>query len=259
MGFKLLIALLWLSIPLCCLLWLRQDMERFASDSASQRSKAASISAELSRHAAAAARELRRSRQLQTERELLEWRRNWQYLRRQADFALLPFDQQMLLYCPATGGLLLEQQEALSELLNSVESTARLLEQQLRAEELLREMSESQRIIKLYSRQYQLMPGGRGIYLNLQDELAKQETHYASQLRERNRLQQLGREQTSSAEQLERRIQSALTRSSTLLAEDSKQTYWADLQARWNRFDPREELSTLVTRLALGTTSATEQ
>lgn len=250
MAFKVFIVLLWLSVPVCGTLLVRADVQRFDAQSAAQRELAAQYSAELSRHSAAVMREARRISRQQGERGMLQWRRDWQVLRRGIERDIAAFDNAPLGYCPATSGMLLEQRATLSRLMDKAESGARDQEYLLRSEQLLSQMAEEQNMLRWYSRQYQQMPGGRGIYLNLQDELAKQETRYQSQHRERSRLRQAVSEQLAAAEQDERVLQAALSRSSILLAQDASQTYLEDMRERWQRFDLKDEIAALLTRLS---------
>lgn len=250
MGFKVFIVLLWLSVPCAGALLLRADMQRYERVSAGQRAVVQQRSAELSRRAAALARQARNLRHLRSADELRRWRQEWLGLTRAIERDLPALEAPTLAYCPAAGGMLLDQQAALADIQQQTESAVRDQEYLLRSEQVLLEMAEEQSLLGWYSRQYQYMPGGRGIYLNLQDELAKQETRYQQQSRERSRLQDAIWTQLTAAEQAERQLQEALERTPELLAIDAQQTYEGEMQARWERFDLREELTLLLTRLA---------
>jgi hypothetical protein len=252
--FKVLIVLLWAIVPLAAALLIRSDIQRFEGQSESQRTLAAGISAELSRHAAAVVREARRINRHGYSTSLLQWRREWQHLRRNIEASITKLESADLGYCPATSSMLQEQQATLKRLIENVESCARDQEYLQRSEAVLEQAIQEQRLLRFYSRQYQHMPGGRGIYLNLQEELAKQETRFQVQQRERNRLQQAVQEQLSEIEQTERALQSALSRCTFLLAQDASQTYLDDIRDRWERFSLRDELTRRLAALADTTT-----
>jgi hypothetical protein len=107
--------------------------------------------------------------------------------------------------------------------------------------DLAREIDRARGTAQFYQR-----IGAQGIYLLLMEDLAQLEDQYDRQLSERNRLAQAGLYGLDQARLDRDEIMTSLDSIQDALAADEQGTYTQALQARWQKFNLREELKHLV-------------
>lgn len=250
MAFKLFISLLWLSVPLVLWQWMLEDRERFASESRDQARSCMQRRAAIS---AAAAGLLRQGRQLEYCRDrqaLQRWNSVFSSEQRETQRAAAGFDRAALNLWPQSAEFLEKQLDTLDGLSRALAAAARDQEYYLRSEETLAQLEDDLEQIEMQSRYYRNMPGGRGIFLLLQEELAKLEGRLHQQHRETLRLRNAVRDAVLAAGTQEVALQAELNGLMQLMARDGDQSYASNLKRRLRHFDLHEALLRFIGDLA---------
>jgi hypothetical protein len=249
-GFKLVILLIWAMVPVALGVLVREDIAHFTAASRQQAQACRARSRDLAlytRNLIGQAREVEFER---TEFDLNQWQRNWRDTVRAKERAFKSYTQQRFDHCPATNRLLAAQEQRLQDLTSSVSSVARDQQYYIRGEDALAQIEQDIEVLTWQNNYYRSMPGGRGVYFYLQEELARVETRFDAQRREQDRLQSSVATQLRDTERTASQLLRDLEQTDQLLAQDGSASYVDDVRLRWEHFDLRKQVVMLLQRLS---------
>lgn len=250
MGFKFFILLIWAVVPVALGVLVREDMAHFALESEQQARACRARSRDLALFAHNLIGQAREVESERTEFDLNQWQRNWRDAVRAKERALAAYAQQPFDHCPATNKLLMYQEQRLGELVNAIAGAARDQQYYIRGEDAMAQIEQDLEVLTWQNNYYRSMPGARGVYFYLQEELARVETRFNAQTREQDRLQRSIASQLKDAERKASELLHDLEQTDQLLAKDGGASYSDDVRSRWQRFDLREQVVMLLQRLS---------
>jgi hypothetical protein len=239
--YRLVILLIWVSVPLSGWFMLRHDYELYKAACFAQREDSLKRSHLLSLYTRLMGAKANRVRYLNNVDDRREWEQDWRGLLRQRDnegSALRPITPA---YFPQTDQILLELEKDLSEQGDNIEQAVRSRGAIFQTEDGLQSLADDIRYQQGRAEFYRRR-GAQGIYLLLEEGLAQLEDRYQRLIGERNRLVRETEEALAEADKLQRNIERELTHLNSALNQDEQRTYYEELVERYQQFDLRVAL-----------------
>ncbi len=245
MSYKVFIVLVWLALPISAGLMLHEDHQRYELEGELQRAQSEAWEAHIGDYLRQASLQARDIEAFDDPYDRVRWEQSWRRvedLRRGEESRL---GKLTLSHYPQT-------QEALERALgmardqrSSISEAARLKDSYLSAAQALwqmqRDMDELEDTLRFWRFQQQI-----GIYLNLQDHLARMESAYRQRRSARNELVRNIQSALKEAEKLERVTLAELQHLDEYRSEDEALTYRAHLALRFRQFNLREEMLSML-------------
>lgn len=251
MGFKVFIALVWLTLPLSVVLMLHSDRQRYELEGQLQAAQTQSWEAHLGDYLRQAEIEGRRVGEFDSRRDHDSWALDWREMERQriADEQRLP--RLNFSHYPQTQAALEKVQGLSGEQRKSIQSAARLRQSYVDASEALWQLQHDMDRVEDLSRYWEFQQQ-MGIYLNLQDYLAQMESAYRQRRSARNQLMRQTADELRHADEARREALGELQRLPACRDEDEHMTYREHLAERYRSFDLKQELLALIGPLPAG-------
>ncbi|MCH7472177.1 hypothetical protein IIA79_04415 [bacterium] len=244
-GYKLLIALLWLSIPLSGLFMLRSDHSRYLQDSRAQAGSCWQLAEHLNEYTTlmgVMAGEVAGIEDIEARRE---WQGRWRGLMRERNNSAAAIGNPDLHYFPSTSNVLAQAQIWLKEQEAGIERAVRAKDEYIKLWRGLEELSSLIADLEGKAGYYKRM-GAEGIYLLLEEELARHEERLLQRLRSGRRLSSEAESNLEQADRLMRDILRELSHLRDKITADEEKTYRQELELRFAQFDIRSEMKQLL-------------
>jgi hypothetical protein len=245
-SWKIAILLVWAALPLSAWLMLRADYQRYQAEGQLQLERSEAWEAHLWDYVRQAAILGREVDGFDTQYQRNSWEGRWRQLERQriADeqtLGLLQFD-----HYPATETVLRESAALCQQQRRGYQDASRAQDSYIAASESLDLILEDIRQLEGVARYWQYQ-GRFGVYLQLQDELARRESIYHERRSARNNLYAQVRDNLKLALESGKQAELALSGIDDQRQADASRTYKQHLAARYRAFDLRRALRELLT------------
>jgi hypothetical protein len=248
-GFKAFIVLVWSLVPLSLIAFYRADHRQFMLEGETERQLCRERITALRHHAGALGAQAATLSNAQDLARLQTWRLLWRSMEEDFHQDVGPLPPQSLSHYPRTATVLEEQSAELTALATTMDNAARDQGYFLHGEETLTELADEIDHLGHQSEFYRRI-GEEAIFLQLQDYLARDETHFADLQREQQRLGNSIQRELSQAQHSRAQVESALNMVSNQLADDERLTYADVLWQRWENFDLKHVLTDELAALA---------
>lgn len=246
MLYKVFIAVVWLMLPLSVLLMLQRDQQRWHDEGQLQRQLTEDWESHFGDYIRMADIQGRLVADFDDPYDRVRWEQDWrsiENLRSNEEQQLGPIS---FSHYPRTQDALEKVSGLAREQRRAIDEAARLKDSYLGAAEALfrlqQEMDQLEDAVRWWRFQQQI-----GIYLNLQDHLAKLESAYRQRRSARNELNRSIGRALREADDSQRQALGELSRLAAARDEDESMTYRQHLRLRFEDFDFKAEWAALIT------------
>jgi hypothetical protein len=255
LRYRVLIVLVWLTVPVAALWLLRSDYERYQLESQRQLEYCRARSDHLLYFTNMMGKQAEEIRRMYQPEDRPKWEREWRDLEAQENQAAVRLGTVSLNLLPLSEQVLSHAQSELIAMKSHIETAAQRKDAFNKAGSGLDDVQE--RIFGLQGQaEWYRRVGALGIYLELQEAIARYEETLDRQLSARRQLDMEAGKALAEADNLQRSIQRELGHLPDKITEDRKQTYREQLARRMRSFDPRRELRELIMGSATAATPA---
>ncbi|GEM_PF-2592793 len=245
MGYKLLIALIWLAVPVTGYFLARQDYEGYLTSSRIQRVDCEARVEVLRRYSRLMSMRASQIPGIVDAGTRSAWQQQWNIVQRGMEDEQRGLRLSEPIHYPQTDAQLLTLEQQLTSQESAIERAARERDAYIKAggglEELAIELERARGVAEYYR-----SIGAFGIYQLIRDDIRSWEQDYERRLMERNARARATESALDEATQLRDTIQRGVSGIDTYLDADQQLTYQAELQARLARFDLRAALEELI-------------
>lgn len=245
---KLVILLLWLSIPAGGYVLFRADYARYQRDCEAQRQECLTRGDIIARYSTYFERQARQIPAVDDRYSRFDWEREWERLQSALAQEYKGLRAVPPGYFPRSDAALIAAEQALKEQQQSAEQAAK---QRRYAQDIRQGLAELEQSIYEVraAAEYYRRAGSDTIYIYLQEELAQREDVYYARMREHDMFLDNSATALAKASRLGRDAQ----RATALLAEelklDAARTYREELRQRFVKFDLGQQLGLLLSDL----------
>jgi hypothetical protein len=245
MVWKLCIVLIWLALPISAGLMLREDRARYEAEGQRQLEASKAWEVHLRDFERQSLRLGKQIERFSSRSDRDAWERQWQDIERQR-----VADEQSLgvlkySHYPATEASLNRAVDLYTSQRRAYQNAARAQDNYIAATESLDLILEDIRDLEAVARYWQFQ-GRFGVYLNLQDELARRESIYHERRGARTSLAAKVRDLLKVADEAHRLAEEELLSLDDKRQADSTQTYQQHLLARYRGFNLKREFQELI-------------
>jgi hypothetical protein len=245
MGYKLLIVLIWLAVPVAGYFLARQDYDNYLSASRIQRADCEARVEVLRRYSRLMSMRASQIPGIVDADTRAAWQQQWNIVRRSMEDEQRGLRQDDPIHFPQTDAQLLALEQQLTSQEGAIERAARERDAYIKAggglEELAIELERAYGVAEYYR-----SIGAIGIYQLIRDDIRNWESDYERRLRERNQRARATDDALQEAGRLRDDIQRGVGGINDYLDADQQLTYQAELQVRLARFDLRAALEELI-------------
>jgi hypothetical protein len=243
--YKAIVILAWISVPVGGSIMLRNSYQDYLEESEVQRQDCLERSAVLSNYVAQSGHLANQVPLIDSVDERYEWERSWAAMRRQRDIESRGLRPTEPVHYPATDHELLEAEKLLGEQMDEVKEAVWKRDAYIKSASGMFELGQQIANTKLTASYYKRI-GAEGIYLRIQEDLARLEDTYNKRNRERNRLDREMSSLLTSADRTRRDVLRILRHLDDQLEVDERQTFKNKLRRHAAEFQLRRELSRFI-------------
>ena len=243
--YRLLIVLIWLSVPIAAYFFVQSDRERFNIQSLEQRADCLDREEAIRRYSRLMSLRSVQVHNITNADTRADWRSRFAQITREMENELVVLRGETPVHYPGTDLLLLELEQRLKKQQESIEEAARNRNAYVAAGRDIEDQARNIQVGRDTANYYRSI-GAFSIADLIDEDVDIQERQFNKQVQERNRRAELVQESLDRADGQYEAILRELDRIDACLAEDEKLTYQTDLQRRFDEFNLRAELERLM-------------
>jgi YesN/AraC family two-component response regulator len=243
---KAIVILAWLSVPVGGSIMLRSSYHEYITESKAQREDCLARAAVLSNYVSQSGHLANQVPLIESVDERHEWERSWSAMLRQRSIESQGLRAAEPMHYPSTDDELLEAERLFKDQMDEVKDAVWKRDAYIKSASGMFELGQQIANTKLTANYYKRI-GAEGIYLRIQEDLARLEDTYSKRHRERYRLDREMSDLLTAADRKRRDVLRILRHLETQIAADERMTYKNRLRKHAGDFQLRQELEQLVT------------